>query len=246
MPSAARPRKAIILGAGGVALASPRPSRSTSSSSARPRSSSRRCASSSRRPRRRPPSPRRCSRPIRRRAASGTCGRRGLAALHYIEQAEGEAPKIVARPSAGAAALRRAYASALTVIGNELVKADLRDLAVTKYKEALLFLPDDADLQAKAELSLEERRRRARDDKRAPAPRRAPPRADDGEGDGGARLRRGDARAPVRGAPRAQEPRRRSTRRRAGGAPGRRPARARRAAPGRRARRRARARCTRS
>ena len=58
----------------------------------------------------------------------------------YIELAENEARK-VGRPSAGAATLRRAYASALTVIGNELVKADLRDLAVTKYKEALLFLP---------------------------------------------------------------------------------------------------------
>jgi tetratricopeptide (TPR) repeat protein len=87
-------------------------------------------------------------------------------ALHYIVDAEAEAQKI-GRPSAGAATLRRAYASALTVIGNELVKADLRDLAVTKYKEALLFLPDDADLQAKAELSADERRRRARDEKHA-------------------------------------------------------------------------------
>ncbi len=75
-------------------------------------------------------------------------------ALHYIESAEAEA-KTVGHPSAGAAALRRAYASALTVVGNELVKADLRDLGVTKYKEALQFLPDDPDLQAKAELSPE-------------------------------------------------------------------------------------------
>jgi serine/threonine protein kinase/tetratricopeptide (TPR) repeat protein len=94
-------------------------------------------------------------------------------ALSYIGEAEGEARKI-GRPSAGAAALRRAYASALTVIGNELYKANLRDLAVTKYKEALLFLPDDADLQAKAELSAEERRRRPRDEKRAAATSPAP------------------------------------------------------------------------
>jgi serine/threonine protein kinase/tetratricopeptide (TPR) repeat protein len=88
-------------------------------------------------------------------------------ALSYIEVAEGEA-KQAGRPSAGAAALRRAYASALTVIGNELLKADLRDLAVTKYKEALLFLPDDPDLQAKAEIPPEERRHRERhDDKHA-------------------------------------------------------------------------------
>jgi serine/threonine protein kinase/tetratricopeptide (TPR) repeat protein len=82
-------------------------------------------------------------------------------ALSYIQSAEDEARKI-GRRSAGAAALRRAYASALAVIGNELYKADLRDLAVTKYKEALLFLPDDADLQAKAELPPEERKRRDR------------------------------------------------------------------------------------
>ncbi len=99
-------------------------------------------------------------------------------ALHYIGEAEAEAQK-TGRPSAGAAALRRAYASALTVIGNELVKADLRDLAVTKYKEALLFLPDDPDLQAKAELSVEERRRRAREDKHAAPPPPAPSAADD-------------------------------------------------------------------
>jgi serine/threonine protein kinase/tetratricopeptide (TPR) repeat protein len=93
-------------------------------------------------------------------------------ALHYIEQAENEA-RTIARRSAGAATLRRAYASALTVIGNELLKADLRDLAITKYKEALLFLPDDPDLQAKAEISPEERRRREHD-KRAATPPPAP------------------------------------------------------------------------
>ncbi|HVZ72154.1 MAG TPA: protein kinase [Polyangia bacterium] len=96
-------------------------------------------------------------------------------ALHYIEVAEGEA-KRVGRPSAGAQSLRRAYASALTVIGNELVKADLRDLGVTKYKEALLFVPDDPDLQAKAEISPDEQRRaRARrEEKHAQAALAAP------------------------------------------------------------------------
>ncbi len=100
-------------------------------------------------------------------------------ALHYIEVAEGEATAL-RRNSAGATSLRRAYASALTVIGNELVKADLRDLAVTKYKEALFFLPDDPALQAKAELSPDERRRRERrDEKHAAAAALAPAPGDD-------------------------------------------------------------------
>ena len=98
-------------------------------------------------------------------------------ALHFIETAELEASKIdLARPSAGAAALRRAYASALAVIGNELLKAGLRDLAVVKFKEALLFLPDDAELATKAELTPEERKNRAHP---APGtPPAPPPRAD--------------------------------------------------------------------
>jgi serine/threonine protein kinase/tetratricopeptide (TPR) repeat protein len=94
-------------------------------------------------------------------------------ALHWIKQAELEARKL-GRTSAGAATLRRAYASALTVIGNELVKADLRELAITKYKEALLFLPEDPDLQAKAEIPLEERRRRDRRDDKQAAPSAKP------------------------------------------------------------------------
>jgi tetratricopeptide (TPR) repeat protein len=98
-------------------------------------------------------------------------------ALHFIQTAELEASKIdLARPSAGAAALRRAYASALAVIGNELLKAGLRDLAVVKFKEALLFQPEDADLQAKAELTPEERKNRVRVAPGAPPP--PPPRAD--------------------------------------------------------------------
>jgi tetratricopeptide (TPR) repeat protein len=98
-------------------------------------------------------------------------------ALHFIQSAELEASKIdLSRPSAGAAALRRAYASALAVIGNELLKAGLRDLAVVKFKEALLFQPDDADLQAKAELTPEERKNRAHVAPGVPPP--PPPRAD--------------------------------------------------------------------
>jgi serine/threonine protein kinase/tetratricopeptide (TPR) repeat protein len=98
-------------------------------------------------------------------------------ALHFIQTAELEASKIdLSRPSAGAAALRRAYASALAVIGNELLKAGLRDLAVVKFKEALLFEPDDADLAAKAELTPEERKNRTHVAPGVPPP--PPPRAD--------------------------------------------------------------------
>jgi serine/threonine protein kinase/tetratricopeptide (TPR) repeat protein len=98
-------------------------------------------------------------------------------ALHFIQTAELEASKIdLSRPSAGAAALRRAYASALAVIGNELLKAGLRDLAVVKFKEALLFEPDDADLAAKAELTPEERKNRTHVAPGLPPP--PPPRAD--------------------------------------------------------------------
>ncbi|HVR60614.1 MAG TPA: protein kinase, partial [Polyangia bacterium] len=82
-------------------------------------------------------------------------------ALHFIINAEEEAGK-TGRRSAGAQALRRAYASALAVIGNELLKAGLRDLALPKYKDALLFNPDDPELQRKAELSPEDLRTRER------------------------------------------------------------------------------------
>ena len=103
-------------------------------------------------------------------------------ALHFIQVAELEASKIdLARPSPGAASLRRAYASALAVIGNELLKAGLRDLAVVKFKEALLFLPDDAELATKAELTPEERKSRGKPVSgtgSAPVPAPPPPRAD--------------------------------------------------------------------
>ena len=80
-------------------------------------------------------------------------------ALHDIQIAEAEALRLKRR-SPGAAMLRRAYASALAVIGNELLKADLSELAVAKYKEALLFEPDDAELQKKAEIAPEEHKRK--------------------------------------------------------------------------------------
>ena len=93
-------------------------------------------------------------------------------ALSHIQAAEAEAAKL-GRKSAGAQTLRRAYASALAVIGNELLKAGLGDLAIAKYKEALQFLPDDAELQAKAELTPEERKVRQRPPAAGPTP--APP-----------------------------------------------------------------------
>jgi tetratricopeptide (TPR) repeat protein len=101
-------------------------------------------------------------------------------ALTFIIRAEDEAARIPGREgtrSRGAESLRRAYASALTVVAEELLKANLRDLGAVKFREALLFTPDDPGLQAKAELSAEEKktiRERARPT--AAAPRPAPPR----------------------------------------------------------------------
>jgi tetratricopeptide (TPR) repeat protein len=56
------------------------------------------------------------------------------------------------------------------MIGNELLKADLQELAVAKYKEALLFQPDDAELQKKAELTPEEHKRKEKRGAVAAAP----------------------------------------------------------------------------
>jgi tetratricopeptide (TPR) repeat protein len=87
-------------------------------------------------------------------------------ALHYIERAEGrnaevrglaETPGERSAPSPGAQRLRTTFASALSVIGDELYKANLRELAVVKYREALLFTPHDPILQGKAELTPEEK-----------------------------------------------------------------------------------------
>jgi tetratricopeptide (TPR) repeat protein len=80
-------------------------------------------------------------------------------ALSYLEAAEAEALRSAPNgKSPGALLLRGAYADALALAGAELKKNDLPDLAALKFKEALKFRPDDADLHAKAELSAEERR----------------------------------------------------------------------------------------
>jgi tetratricopeptide (TPR) repeat protein len=97
-------------------------------------------------------------------------------ALHYIQIAEIEASRLK-RPSPGAAMLRRVYASALAVIGNELLKAELTELAIAKFKEALLFQPDDAELRQKAELMPEEPK--SREKRPGPAVVAAPAPADD-------------------------------------------------------------------
>jgi len=79
----------------------------------------------------------------------------GGSSLHFLVTAETEARK-EGRRSKGAERLRRTYASALTVTGNELSKAGLRELAQTKYREALGFLPADKELQKAAAVSADE------------------------------------------------------------------------------------------
>jgi len=73
-------------------------------------------------------------------------------ALHHVELAETQAERLK-RKSPGAAMLRRVYASALAVIGNELLKAELTELAIAKFKEALLFQPDDRELRLCGDIS---------------------------------------------------------------------------------------------
>ena len=83
-------------------------------------------------------------------------------ALAYIQRAEAEHSRIHdndGSKSRGAEDLRRMYAHALSVVGEELVRANLRHLAALKFKDALRFTPDDADLAAKSELSFDERAR---------------------------------------------------------------------------------------
>jgi serine/threonine protein kinase/tetratricopeptide (TPR) repeat protein len=70
----------------------------------------------------------------------------GDSALYAIEQAE-QAAAQEKRTSPGASALRRVYASALAVIGHELLKAELSELASVKLHEALLFQPQDQALR---------------------------------------------------------------------------------------------------
>jgi len=77
-------------------------------------------------------------------------------ALFHLERAEEQADRL-GIDSPGARTLRKAYASALTIVGDSLLKAGLPDLGITKYKEALLFDAGDPELQRKAQLSPGER-----------------------------------------------------------------------------------------
>jgi tetratricopeptide (TPR) repeat protein len=77
-------------------------------------------------------------------------------ALHYIEQAEGEAKKL-GTASGGAALLRRLYGNQFRSLGNALLEAKLHDLAAVRYREALRFLPGDPDLRTKVGLAAEAR-----------------------------------------------------------------------------------------
>jgi tetratricopeptide (TPR) repeat protein/tRNA A-37 threonylcarbamoyl transferase component Bud32 len=94
-------------------------------------------------------------------------------ALFHIERAEAEAERLGVE-SRGARTLREAYASALGLVGNHLLAAGLRDLAIAKFKEALLFDASDRDLQRKAELTPGERREYTDRAHRRPGERVAP------------------------------------------------------------------------
>jgi serine/threonine protein kinase len=82
-------------------------------------------------------------------------------ALTFIQRAEAEQVRLRGNNSRskGADGLRRQYASALTMIGDELAKAGLPHLAIPKFKEALLFSPTDPNLLSKVQLSAEEQSR---------------------------------------------------------------------------------------
>lgn len=93
---------------------------------------------------------------------------KGDTALDYIIEAEAEAGR-GGRKSPGAARLRRTIAIALNAVGEEMMTAGLQALAITNWKEALRFTPDDADLQRKAKLTPEERKVVTRRARTAPA-----------------------------------------------------------------------------
>jgi tetratricopeptide (TPR) repeat protein/tRNA A-37 threonylcarbamoyl transferase component Bud32 len=95
-------------------------------------------------------------------------------ALIHLERAEQEADRLGV-PSPGAGLLRRAYASALAMVGDHLLRAGLSELAVAKFKEALLFDSGNAELQRRAELTPRERQEYA-ERARRPASERAAPR----------------------------------------------------------------------
>jgi tetratricopeptide (TPR) repeat protein/tRNA A-37 threonylcarbamoyl transferase component Bud32 len=102
-------------------------------------------------------------------------------ALTYILHAEAEharLPRKAGDRSRGAERLRQMFASALIVVADELAKANLGHLAALKYRDALLFTPDDASLAATAHLSQDETRRireRARASRAATAKGASPP-----------------------------------------------------------------------
>jgi tetratricopeptide (TPR) repeat protein/tRNA A-37 threonylcarbamoyl transferase component Bud32 len=94
-------------------------------------------------------------------------------ALYHLERAEEEAERLGLQ-SPGAGTLRRAYAGALAMVGDHLLRAGLSELAVAKFKEALLFDGGNADLQRKAELTPRERQEYAERARRRPGERSAP------------------------------------------------------------------------
>lgn len=96
-------------------------------------------------------------------------------ALYYIGQAEAVAAELKVT-SAGAQSLRKAYGSALDATGDDLLKAGLRDLAIVKYKQALQFRPDDAELARKAELTAAERQALSKRPSKGATPAPAPAR----------------------------------------------------------------------
>jgi tetratricopeptide (TPR) repeat protein len=83
-------------------------------------------------------------------------------ALTYLLHAEAEHARIKGKAGAksrGAERLRHMFASTLVGLADELAKAGLGHLAALKYREALLFTPDDPALAATARVSQEEARR---------------------------------------------------------------------------------------
>jgi tetratricopeptide (TPR) repeat protein/tRNA A-37 threonylcarbamoyl transferase component Bud32 len=94
-------------------------------------------------------------------------------ALSHLERAEEEADRL-GLSSPGAGTLRRAYAGALAMVGDHLLRAGLADLAVAKFKEALLFDGSDPDLQRRAELTPRERQEYTDRAARRPGQRSAP------------------------------------------------------------------------
>jgi tetratricopeptide (TPR) repeat protein len=94
-------------------------------------------------------------------------------ALFHVEQAEEQADRL-GIDSPGARTLRQAYASALSIVGDNLLKAGLPDLGITKYKEALLFDAGNPELQRKAQLSPGERQAYVDRARRGPGQRPAP------------------------------------------------------------------------